>query len=185
MTAMTDAQARSAPHEVGYGKPPRHTQFRKGQSGNPGGRSRGLPVQRARALLLEEAYRGVAIKENGRMVPVTALQAILRSQAELAINGNYRAQRDILEAVQNLEFKKSIGAYDDSVIEDEDDVDEWDEEDQEDEDDESGEAWGPVKQAKAAKPMDLRGRRSRRKRRSRCDQRDRCDRRSRRNRRGR
>src|SRR5438445_5783604 len=42
--AMTDAQNTSqdtsAACEVGYGKPPRHTQFRKGQSGNPGGRPR-------------------------------------------------------------------------------------------------------------------------------------------------
>jgi hypothetical protein len=61
-------------------------------------------VQRANALLLAEAYRPVAIKEDGRMVPVTALQAVLRSQIELAINGNYRAQRDVLEAVQHIEL---------------------------------------------------------------------------------
>ena len=65
--AMTDAQNpsqdTSGACEVGYGKPPRHTQFRKGQSGNPGGRPRRLPVQCANALLLAEAYRSVAIKE--------------------------------------------------------------------------------------------------------------------------
>jgi Family of unknown function (DUF5681) len=126
-TAMTDAQNTSqdtsAACEVGYGKPPRHTQFRKGQSGNPGGRPRRLPVQRANALLLAEAYRSVAIKEDGRMVPVTALQAVLRSQIELAINGNYRAQRDILKAVQHLEFLKSIGEYNEPDVDDEPDVD--------------------------------------------------------------
>src|SRR5215468_7967098 len=113
--AMTDAQNTSrdtsAGCEVGYGKPPRHTQFRKGQSGNPGGRPRRPPVQRANALLLAEAYRCVTIKVDGRMVPVTALQAILRSQVELAINGNYRAQRDILKGVQHLELMKSFGVY--------------------------------------------------------------------------
>jgi len=126
----TSARDTSAAYEVGYGKPPRHTQFRKGQSGNPGGQPRGLPVQRANALLLEEAYRPVAIKENGRMVPVTALQAILRSQVELAINGNYRAQRDILKAVQHLELLRSIGAYDDPYIDDEpDEIHEYGQED--------------------------------------------------------
>ena len=82
---MTSGKRKSAPYQVGYGKPPRHAQFRKGQSGNPGGRPRRQPVQRANALLLAEAYRSVAIKEDGRMVPVTALQAVLRSQIELAI----------------------------------------------------------------------------------------------------
>ena len=30
-----------APYEVGYGRPPRHSQFRPGESGNPGGRPKG------------------------------------------------------------------------------------------------------------------------------------------------
>jgi hypothetical protein len=33
---MTARQTQSAPYDVGYGNPPRHTQFRKGQSVNPG-----------------------------------------------------------------------------------------------------------------------------------------------------
>src|SRR5215470_15700493 len=140
--AMTDAQNTSqdtsAACEVGYGKPPRHTQFRKGQSGNPGGRPRRRPVRRADALLLAEAYRSVAIKEDGRMVPVPALQAILRSQIELAINGNYRAQRDILIAVQHLECLKSIGEYRETNVDDEPDVE--DETDVDDETDEAGES---------------------------------------------
>lgn len=110
MTGYTSRDT-SARYEVGYGRPPRHTQFRKGRSGNPGGRPRGLPVQRANALLLQEAYRVVAIKEDGRMVPVSAMQAILRSQVELAINGHFRAQRDILQAVQGIERSKAYGAH--------------------------------------------------------------------------
>ena len=143
--AMTDAQNTSqdtsAACEVGYGKPPRHTQFRKGQSGNPGGRPRRQPVQRANALLLAEAYRSVAIKEDGRMVPVAALQAVLRSQIELAINGDYRAQRDILKAVQHLEFLKSLGEYDETDVDDEtDEVGEGGKEDESRDADETGES---------------------------------------------
>ena len=63
---MTARQMKSAPYEVGYGKPPRHTQFRKGQSGNPGGRPRRTATERANALLLGEAYRLVTVKMDGQ-----------------------------------------------------------------------------------------------------------------------
>jgi hypothetical protein len=33
-------------YEVGYGKPPMDTRFRKGASGNPGGRPRGITPKR-------------------------------------------------------------------------------------------------------------------------------------------
>jgi hypothetical protein len=87
---MTAPHADSATYDVGYGKPPRRTQFRKGQSGNPGGRPRRESVERLKALTLQEAYRGVVTKENDVAIPVPAVQAILRSQIELpstAISG--------------------------------------------------------------------------------------------------
>jgi hypothetical protein len=96
---MTVPQTNSASYEVGYGKPPRHTQFKKGQSGNPGGRPRG----RLQELALREAYRTVVVREDGRAVPVPAIQAVLRSQIELASSGNVRAQRAILAMIRDIE----------------------------------------------------------------------------------
>jgi uncharacterized protein DUF5681 len=93
----------SAAYEVGYGKPPRHTQFKKGQSGNPGGRPRKRPIERLNELALREAYRPVVVTEYGRVVPVPAIQAVLRSQIELAASGNVRAQRAILAMIQDIE----------------------------------------------------------------------------------
>jgi Family of unknown function (DUF5681) len=100
---MTARTTKSAPGEAGYGKPPRHTQFRKGRSGNPRGRPSRDPAQGLKALMLQEAYRWTTVKENGRMVPATAMQAVLRSHIELAANGNVQAQRAILAAVQKIE----------------------------------------------------------------------------------
>ena len=100
---IKSAKSKSAGYQVGYGRPPRHTRFRKGRSGNPGGRPSRKRVERMKALALREAYRAVPVKEDGRMVALTAIAAILRSQIELAANGNLQAQRDILAMVRSIE----------------------------------------------------------------------------------
>jgi histone H3/H4 len=90
-------------YAVGYGKPPLHTRFRKGQSGNPGGRPRGMTGGKATALALKEAYRLVTVREGDKVITLPAIQAILRSQIALAAKGNGPAQRAIIEAVQAIE----------------------------------------------------------------------------------
>jgi Family of unknown function (DUF5681) len=102
---MTASQTKSASYDVGYGKPPRHAQFRKGQSGNPGGRPRGrVSVERLKALALHEAYRTMIVREEGRGAePLSAIQAILRSQIKMAAEGNVRAQCAILKMIREIE----------------------------------------------------------------------------------
>jgi hypothetical protein len=90
-------------HKVGYRKPPVHTRFRKGQSGNPGGRPRGMTAGRATALALKEAYRSVNVREGDKVITLPAIQAVLRSQVALAAKGNGAAQRAVIEAVQAIE----------------------------------------------------------------------------------
>ena len=103
---MTSPEARESPsHEyaIGYGKPPEKSQFRKGRSGNPGGRPRGMTAGRAKALALKEAYRMVRVREGDRVVSVPALGAILRSLVALAAKGNAPAQRFVYEMVREIE----------------------------------------------------------------------------------
>jgi hypothetical protein len=100
---LKSANSKSASYQVGYGRPPLHTRFQKGRSGNPGGRPSRKRVERMKALALREAYRAIAVKQDGRMVPLTAVAAILRSQIELAAKGNLQAQRDILAMVRTIE----------------------------------------------------------------------------------
>ena len=90
-------------HKVGYGKPPVHTRFRKGKSGNPGGRPRGMTAGRIAALMLKEAYRPVNVREGDNVTRLPAIQAIVRSQIALAAKGNGPAQRSVIEAVQAIE----------------------------------------------------------------------------------
>jgi hypothetical protein len=90
-------------YPVGYGKPPVHTRFKKGQSGNPGGRPRGISHGRAMALALKKFYRPVTVREGNKVTKMPAIQAVLRSQVALAAKGNAAAQRALLETVYAIE----------------------------------------------------------------------------------
>ena len=128
---MTAPKTTSASYEVGYRKPPRHTQFQKGQSGNPGGRPRRLPAERLEELALFEAYRTTIVMEDGHAIPMPAIQAVLRRQLESAASGNIRAQRDILAMIRDIERIRSIDALfedagADDAVDDTDDADDAD-----------------------------------------------------------
>ncbi|GEP06686.1 DUF5681 domain-containing protein [Methylobacterium oxalidis] len=85
-------------YEVGYGKPPRHTRFKPGQSGNPKGRSKG--ARNVKAILGEELFRSVSIVEGGkrRNVPVFAL--IVRQSLARAAKGEMRALSALAPYIQ-------------------------------------------------------------------------------------
>lgn len=101
---------RTAPYEVGYGKPPEGSRFVKGQSGNPGGRPR-KPKPRPPRLsdapsdgfLSTEAYRTVTLRENGKTIELPVTQAVFRSLATGAIKGNRLSQKYFLEHVAHKE----------------------------------------------------------------------------------
>ena len=91
-------------NQVGYGKPPVRSRFRKGQSGNPSGkRRRQSLVDQVNTLLRQEAYRLLTVREGDKVTRMPALQAVLRSQIASAAKGNVPAQRAVVKAVQDLE----------------------------------------------------------------------------------
>jgi hypothetical protein len=90
-------------YTVGYGKPPVHSQFRKGQSGNPTGRRRASEVDRANALVMQEAYRKVTVREGDKVTEMPALKAVLRGLFARAAKGSVAAQREILRNIQAIE----------------------------------------------------------------------------------
>ena len=73
---------------VGYGRPPKRTQFKKGQSGNPRGRKKGTksPTSIIRTLL----DRKVEVRDRGRLRKVPLMEAILLGSAHLALKGDIK-----------------------------------------------------------------------------------------------
>lgn len=76
-------------YEVGYGKPPKASQFKKGKSGNPFGRPRG--TQSFRALVAKAMKRLVTVRGPNGARRITGMQALADNYAALAINGNLKA----------------------------------------------------------------------------------------------
>lgn len=75
--------------EVGYGKPPRQSRFRKGQSGNPQGRPKG---KLNLATVLERALQEtVIINENGNRRKVTKREAACKQLVNKAASGDLAA----------------------------------------------------------------------------------------------
>jgi hypothetical protein len=75
-------------YEVGKGRPPRHTRYRKGQSGNPSGRKKRRTFADEYADLLDEE---VEISVDGVPTRMTQRRVIARSTLIKAMRGDMRA----------------------------------------------------------------------------------------------
>jgi Family of unknown function (DUF5681) len=95
-------------HEVGYGRPPKHSQFRKGQSGNPKGRPktpkepRAITKRQIRADVLSSMERPVTVTIDGRPTQVPIYRAIIDQLLIKAVKGDYRSIRLVMETRQAL-----------------------------------------------------------------------------------
>ena len=89
--------------EVGYGKPPRHTRFQKGRSGNPRGRPRGS--KNLSTLLNEALNERVLVAENRGRRKIAKQQAMITQLVNKAAQGDWRAIKILLEIVQAIESR--------------------------------------------------------------------------------
>jgi hypothetical protein len=102
---------RDGEYEVGFGKPPEQTRFKKGRSGNPKGRPKGSKTgppdrERLAGIFLEEAYREVPPKEGGREIRVPMVVAVVRALLVKGARGTTRSAQVALEMLRAVEDKK-------------------------------------------------------------------------------
>ena len=94
MTDASNEQGRIDKDAVGYGKPPKHSQFKKGQSGNAKGRPRGK--RNMASLVSDVLAQKVTITANGKRKRVSSETALLLRLREKALGGDLRALHMLL-----------------------------------------------------------------------------------------
>ena len=91
-------------YEVGFCKPPKHSQFQKGKSGNPNGRPRG---SKNIALLVDRWLRKkVTITIDGRSKRLTIAEAIAMQLVKKAASGDPRTVKHVIELQGSAEQLK-------------------------------------------------------------------------------
>jgi hypothetical protein len=95
--STAEPPSNGAGYAVGYGRPPLHTRFRKGVSGNP----RGRPRRRMdlASLLTEALDRRNASK---RRKPGTQRKAIVAALVEKSASGDLRATKLLFELMRQI-----------------------------------------------------------------------------------
>lgn len=93
------------PYEVGFGKPPKQTRFKKGRSGNPRGRPRKKPDLYSE--LTKVLRENVTVTIDGQPEKVTVQQALLLRLRDQALRGELWAQKLLQKVVAALPESES------------------------------------------------------------------------------
>ena len=93
-------------NKVGYAKPPKHTRFTKGRSGNPKGRPTGS--KNLATMMIEELTQPVAIVENGKRTKIPKIRAAVRQALNRAMVGDFKALQQIVIMLRSHDALKRV-----------------------------------------------------------------------------
>ena len=91
-------------YEVGYGKPPKDTQFQKGRSGNPKGRPKGS--KNIFALMRKILNAKVIAKGPGGSRSMTMQEAAIQQLVNKAANGDLKAIKDVIVLSKEIQAQE-------------------------------------------------------------------------------
>ena len=93
----------STAQKVGRGNPPKHTQFRKGTTGNPKGRPKGS--KNLSTYLMEAARDQVSATVGGKTRKISKIQATAMQLATKAAGGDQAAIGKFLDWMDEIETR--------------------------------------------------------------------------------
>jgi hypothetical protein len=85
-------------YDVGYKRPPQHSRFKPGQSGNPSGRAKGS--QNLKTLFHKIMKEEVQLREGADVRKVTKAEAIMRGLVIGALKGDTRSMGTLLRLAE-------------------------------------------------------------------------------------
>lgn len=85
---MAKNRRKDKDYEVGYGRPPKHSQFQKGKSGNPSGRPK-EPTTFIESLN-KQLSADVKVIKDGKERKITGLSALAQKYINMILSGDFR-----------------------------------------------------------------------------------------------
>jgi len=86
-------------YAANYRRPPVHTRFQKGRSGNP----RGRPAQNLPALLAAALNEKVTVTENGERRQITKREAVIAQLVDRSAAAELRATKMLIDMLRDIE----------------------------------------------------------------------------------
>jgi Family of unknown function (DUF5681) len=93
-------------YKVGRGKPPLHSRFKKGQSGNPRGprpRAKNLP-----ALLVAALNEPIVVSANGESREITKREAVIAQLVDKSTGADLRATKMLIDMLKDVEKRAGV-----------------------------------------------------------------------------
>jgi hypothetical protein len=100
---MTDDRDPPSPDDnaVGYGRPPKHSQFKPRHSGNPKGRAKGS--KNFSTLFSEELMRTISFTENGKRFRMPKCQLLAKQTINKALDNDHKSKALVFDQIRHGE----------------------------------------------------------------------------------
>ena len=104
-------------YKIGYKKPPTHSQFQKGKSGNPGGRPKGKI--NFKTDLAEELAEKIRVREGDKTITVSKQRALVKRLMNGVLQGNPRMTAILINVIHRYMGSEELMSADEALNEDE------------------------------------------------------------------